>query len=179
MNLPRLPILLASLAAAAALAVAGCGGSSGGSSAAGTGSTGGASAVHTSHTSLGTLLVNGQGRTLYLFDKDTGPRSMCAGGCAGEWPPFTAKSLPKAAGGIPASALSLIDRGDGTRQVAIDGHPLYLFSGDQSAGQTNGQGLNDFGAQWWAVSPAGRSVTTTASSSSGGAAYSPSTSRGY
>jgi hypothetical protein len=57
----------------------------------------------------------------------------------------------------------------------IDGHPLYFFQGDQSAGQLNGQGLDAFGAKWFIVSPSGKSVTGSASSSSS----SGSTTRGY
>jgi secreted repeat protein with Y-X4-D motif len=59
--------------------------------------------------------------------------------------------------------------------VTLDGHPLYYFSGDQSAGQTNGQGVDEFGAKWFTVGPSGSQVTTaaksTSSSSSGGGGY--------
>ncbi len=79
-------------------------------------------------------------------------------GCAANWPPFTAAALPKAAGGVQASQLSLVRRSDGTRQVDIAGHPLYFYKGDQSAGQLNGQGLDFFGGKWWVVSPSGSDV---------------------
>ena len=52
----------------------------------------------------------------------------------------------------------MIRRGDGTRQVTYAGHPLYVFSGDARRGQTNGEGLTDFGAGWYAVSPAGKKI---------------------
>lgn len=122
--------------------------------------------VRTADTSLGTVVVDGSGRTLYLFAKDTGPKSTCSSSCAVNWPPFTASSTPKAGGDVQASALSLVKRGDGKRQVAIDGHPLYFFAGDQSAGQLNGQGMSAFGANWYIVSPSGKSITGSASSSS-------------
>ena len=69
------------------------------------------------------------------------------------------------------SALSLVKRSDGKRQVMTDGHPLYFFKGDQYAGQLNGQGLDAFGAKWFIVSSSGKSVTGSASSSRGGYGY--------
>jgi len=166
---------------ATALVLASCGGSSSSkstsSSSGGTkpASSSAATMVSTAKTSLGAVVVDGSGRALYLFAKDTGPRSTCSGSCAVNWPPFTAASTPKAGGGVQASALSLVRRSDGKRQVVIDGHPLYFFKGDQSAGQLNGQGLDAFGAKWFIVSPSGKSVTGSASSSSSGG----STTRGY
>ena len=158
--------------AAAALLIAGCGGSSGGS----TGSTSSTTPqVHTAKTSLGSLLVDPSGRTLYRFAKDTGPSSTCTGECANDWPPFTAAALPKVGGGIAGGTLSLIKRSDGKRQVAVAGHPLYLYAGDQSAGQFNGQGLDAFGAKWFVVSPAGKDINgmLKASSSSSGSTTKP------
>jgi predicted lipoprotein with Yx(FWY)xxD motif len=64
--------------------------------------------------------------------------------------------------------LGTTKRSDGKPQVTYHGHPLYLFSGDQNAGALNGQGVNAFGAVWWAVSPAGNQVTTKPSSGSTG-----------
>ena len=156
-----------------ALVVAGCGGGSSGSSGSGGSTTsastaGGAAAVRTAKTSLGTVVVDGSGRTLYLFAKDTGPKSTCSGSCAAAWPPFTAAAKPATSGGVPASGLTLVKRTDGKRQVAIDGHPLYRFEGDTSAGQLNGQAVDAFGAKWYVVTPAGKTVTATGKGSSGG-----------
>jgi predicted lipoprotein with Yx(FWY)xxD motif len=150
---------------AAAFVIAGCGGST---------STPAASSkpmLTTSKTTLGSVLVDGAGRTLYLFAKDTGPKSTCSGGCAADWPPFTATSKPKAGDVLTAGAISLVKRSDGSRQVAIDGHPLYRYAGDGSAGQLNGQGLDAFGAKWFVVAPSGKAVTRSAPSSSSGHGY--------
>jgi predicted lipoprotein with Yx(FWY)xxD motif len=119
---------------------------------------------------LGTILTDSQGRTLYRFAKDTGMKSNCTGACASNWPPFTAKSKPAPGSGISTSAIRLVTRSDGAKQVTLDGHPLYYFSGDQSAGQTNGQGVDEFGGKWFTVGPSGSQVTTApkASSTSGG-----------
>jgi predicted lipoprotein with Yx(FWY)xxD motif len=165
------------------LVVAGCGSSGGGNSsasstpaAAATSNT--ASAVNGTTTSLGKIITNGQGRTLYLFSKDSGRMSSCSGACATNWPPFLATKKPSAGNGISAGSLTLVKRADGKTQVALSGHPLYFFAGDQAPGQMNGQGVDEFGAKWFTVSPAGMSVTTAAkssgsssSSSSGGGGY--------
>jgi predicted lipoprotein with Yx(FWY)xxD motif len=160
---------LATLASAGviALIIAGCGSGGGGSSSATPAASSGAGAsVTAASTSLGKIVVGPSGRTLYLFSKDSGKKSNCAGACASNWPPFTASSKPAAAGGISASSISLVKRADGSKQVTLDGHPLYYFAGDQAAGQLNGQGVNEFGAKWFTVAPTGSSVTGTAKSSS-------------
>ena len=96
---------------------------------------------------LGTVLVDGQGRTVYLFKKDSGGRSACSGACASAWPPVIAHGHPRAAGSAKASRLGITMRADGTRQVTYRGHPLYRYIGDTARGQTNGQGLTAFGAR--------------------------------
>jgi len=105
---------------------------------------------------------------VYLFKKDTSSKSTCTGACAASWPPVRATGKPTAAGGATASMLGTTKRSDGKPQVTYNGHPLYLFSGDQNAGNLNGQGVNAFGAVWWAVSPAGNQVTTKPSSGNTG-----------
>jgi predicted lipoprotein with Yx(FWY)xxD motif len=119
--------------------------------------------VGTASTSLGQILVDGRGRTLYLFAKDKSGKSACSGICASYWPPLIASGKPHAVTGAKASLLGTIRRADGRRQVTYRHHPLYRFSGDTQKGLTTGQGLGDFGGKWWVVSPAG-SKNTTASS---------------
>jgi predicted lipoprotein with Yx(FWY)xxD motif len=140
---------------AVAAVAAGCGGSSSGGSS--TPSSSGP-AVAAKKTSLGTILTDGSGRTLYLFEKDTGPKSACSGKCASDWPPFTATSKPAVSGGASGSDVKLVKRSDGQMQVTYKGHPLYFYSGDKSPGQTNGQGLKVWGAEWYVLSPAGSKV---------------------
>lgn len=117
--------------------------------------------------SLGKVLVNSQGRTVYLFAPDTPTKSACTGACATAWPPVRATGKPTVGSGLSASEVGTIPRSDGKPQVTYNGHPLYLFQGDKDAGQTNGQGLNAFGGGWFALSTAGTQV-------SGGAAPAPS-----
>jgi predicted lipoprotein with Yx(FWY)xxD motif len=108
---------------------------------------------------LGQILVDGSGRTLYLFEKDDeGDESYCDADCANEWPPFTSKGDPQAGDGVDASKLTTFQRDDGTTQVAYDDHPLYYFEGDQSAGDVNGNGLDEFGAEWYALDASGQTV---------------------
>jgi predicted lipoprotein with Yx(FWY)xxD motif len=120
---------------------------------------------------LGTILVDSNGLTIYLFEKDSGTKSSCFGGCASAWPPVRASGKPTVGSGLDASLVGTTPRSDGDAQVTYNGHPLYLFAGDQSAGETNGQGLTEFGGSWFALSTAGEPVTTkpsTTTNSGGG-----------
>jgi predicted lipoprotein with Yx(FWY)xxD motif len=122
-------------------------------------------------TRLGRILVDSQGRTLYLFKKDSGTKSACFGACATAWPPLRASGKPKVGAGAHASMVSTTKRSDGKPQVTYNGHPLYRFQGDRKAGDTNGEGLNAFGAHWFAVSAAGKQVARAPSSSSSANGY--------
>ena len=165
---------LAALAVAGAMVLAACGGA-GTSSSSGSGSTpsdgsakpgtsttsnssGAASVVGTKTGSLGTFLVDGKGRALYLWEADHGSTSTCTGACAQAWPPLTITGPPKASGAVRGSLLGTTKRADGSREVTYAGHPLYLFAGDSRAGQTTGQGSTAFGAAWWVVTPAGKAL---------------------
>ena len=130
--------------------------------------------VKTRPTALGTVLVDGQGRTLYRFLKDKGRGSRCSGACAHNWPPQTTSGRPHAAGRAKASLLSTVRRAGGARQVDYAGHPLYRFSLDSGPGKTSGQGIEAFGGRWYVVAPSGRAITKTSSGGYGGAPSSPS-----
>jgi predicted lipoprotein with Yx(FWY)xxD motif len=151
--------VVATALVAFAVVVAGCGGGSGSSygrsaSTAAPASGSGAS-VKLASTKLGKVLADGQGRTLYLFEADKGPTSNCDGACATVWPPLQAADKPTAGAGVDASKLGTTKRADGTREITYNGHPLYTFEGDTAPGQTSGQALHDFGAEWYALSAAG------------------------
>src|SRR3954452_12360017 len=109
-------------------------------------------------TKLGTILVDRQGRTLYLFLKDKKDKSACAGACATFWPPLLTNGKPKAGAGVQAKLLGTTVRRSGS-QVTYDGHPLYLYAGDKKAGQTSGQGSTTFGAPWYVLAPNGHQIT--------------------
>ena len=147
-----------------ALAVAGCGSSDSGSSGR---SYGGASAgggygdskpAESGSAAIALRkghLVDGQGRSLYLFKADKTRSSTCSGQCAQAWPPVVAKGEPRPVKGVRAGLLGTSTRGDGDDQVTYAGHPLYRYAGDQAAGDTNGQGLDQFGAEWYLVMASG------------------------
>jgi predicted lipoprotein with Yx(FWY)xxD motif len=158
MTHPSRPIaILASVAglALAPFAVAACGGGGATASTTPPKASTPPTSVGTASTALGTILVDSQGRTLYLFTHDSGGTSMCSGACATAWPPLLANGTPTAAAGASASLLGTTKRADGTTQVTYHGHPLYRFVTDVNPGQTNGQGVVAFGGSWFAVTDAG------------------------
>ena len=114
--------------------------------------------VHESR--YGRLLVDGQGRTLYLFTRDRGSRSRCYAACAQAWPPFLAgaDAAPQAAGGADAAKLGTAARRGGTTQVTYAGHPLYYYVNDRKPGQILCQDVLEFGGTWLVVSPSGRAI---------------------
>jgi predicted lipoprotein with Yx(FWY)xxD motif len=133
-----------------------------------------ASAVlKTAHTSLGTVLTNGQGFTVYWFAADTAGTSACSAACAAAWPPVL--GMPQVASGVKLSGkLGEITRANGQMQATYNGHPLYLFAGDTSPGQVNGNGVNGFGALWWAIkigASTTSSTTTTGTTGGGGGGW--------
>jgi predicted lipoprotein with Yx(FWY)xxD motif len=116
-----------------------------------------ATVVSTRHTSLGTILVGPNGHTLYLFDADTKSHSTCTGSCASTWPPLTTSGAAKASGGVQSSLLGVISR-PGGKQVTYAGHPLYYFAADKKAGETDGEGVHEFGALWQVLSTSGKAI---------------------
>ena len=113
-----------------------------------------ASTVATADTDLGTIVVDGEGMTLYLFMPDAQGASMCLDSCAATWPPLAG---PATAGdGVDEALLSTADRPDGSAQVTYNGWPLYHFASDAAAGDTNGQGVGDI---WYVVDASGNAIT--------------------
>lgn len=95
--------------------------------------------VDTAESELGTILVDGEGMTLYLFTNDSPGVSTCEGSCLANWPPLL--GTPAAGDGADGSLLDTITRSDGDTQVTYNGWPLYYWVGDTAAGETNGQGV--------------------------------------
>jgi predicted lipoprotein with Yx(FWY)xxD motif len=162
--------ILASVAglAIAPFAVAACGGGGASASTTPPKSSASATSVGTASTPLGTILVDSQGRTLYLFTHDASGTSTCTGACAAAWPPLLTTGAPTAAAGATGALLGTTARTDGTTQVTYNGHPLYRFVKDTSPGQTNGQGVVAFGGSWFAVTVAGDKAGHAASANSSG-----------
>jgi predicted lipoprotein with Yx(FWY)xxD motif len=118
-----------------------------------------ATTIDLASSKLGQILVDSQGRSLYLFKADTTSTSTCtSAGCVAEWPPFVASGTPRVGPGLVASDLGTTTRADGRQQVTYGGHPLYYFVGDTQPGTTAGQGLNDNGGPWYVVRQDGTPV---------------------
>jgi len=147
--------------------VAACGGGGGGSTGAvgpPTTASGRPATVGVESTGLGAVLANTNGRTIYLFKRDSGTTSACTGACARFWPPVRPSGGVNAGKGLTARKLGTSRRPSGGPQITYNGHPLYTYSGDHKPGDTNGQGLTAFGGGWFALSPAGNQVSGGASS---------------
>jgi|tagenome__1003787_1003787.scaffolds.fasta_scaffold20980308_3 predicted lipoprotein with Yx(FWY)xxD motif len=162
---------LACLAVTAfALSAAACGGGSTASANAPVPSADGA-LLSAQATSLGTILVDGKGRTVYEFANDKNGLSTCSGGCAANWPFVAAStSLPTSLPGVTGS-LGTTTRSDGARQVTVAGHPVYTFAGDARPGQTNGQGVVLDGGLWTVASAAGAPLTSAGPAGGNGPGY--------
>ena len=102
-------------------------------------------------TTLGSVLVDSRGHTLYVFDLDRGAKSSCTGTCTALWHALLTSSKPVALRGVAASKLGMAKRASGKFQVTFMGHPLYLFVGDKKAGDVRGASI----AHWAAFSPTG------------------------
>jgi len=113
-------------------------------------------------TEYSTILVDGDGLSLYIFMADTqnGGTSACGDddGCTEEWPPLLSQGSPIAGDGVDATLLGTITRDDGSIQVTYNGWPLYHFHDDAAAGDTNGEGLEEFGGLWYLVNATGEAV---------------------
>jgi predicted lipoprotein with Yx(FWY)xxD motif len=119
-------------------------------------------------TSLGVVLVDARGRTLYLFERDARRVSSCYAKCAAIWVPLVTTARPTAGAGARVGLLGTTKRKDGRLQVTYAKHPLYTFMLDRAAGQTKGEGVNGFGGEWYAVSPMGAKIEQASSSTSQG-----------
>ena len=150
----------------AVLALAGCGGNA--SQELPTTSDGRPATIGVESTDLGDILVDRQGRTLYLFERDSGTMSACTGACAANWPPLHVRGTPLAGSGAEPSVIAKTARPDGKSQLTYNGHPLYRFVNDRKPGDTNGEGINAFGGSWFAVSPAGAKIAPRSHPQSGG-----------
>jgi predicted lipoprotein with Yx(FWY)xxD motif len=183
------------LAAAAVVGLAACGGSSSSSTpsaastpAATSGNTG-TTTASTSATGIKTASINGhvvltnaQGFVLYWFAIDTPTTSNCSAQCASFWPPLI--GTPTLGSGVSLTGkLGTIKRANGQLQATYDGHPLYLFKSDTSAGMWTGNDLNASGGLWWMMTSTGKKdkhkdTATAPASGSGGSSSSPSSGSG-
>jgi predicted lipoprotein with Yx(FWY)xxD motif len=160
----KYPAVLTLTVVIAALAVIALG-VSGGSAKTPRSQTAARSVISLRSTSLGKILVDGSGRTLYLFKGDRANRSTLSVAGRAVWPPFTSVGAITARGGAQAASLGTATGRDGARQVSYNGHPLYYYVGDSKPGSVRGQRLKQFGALWYVLGPGGRAITSAAQTS--------------
>jgi predicted lipoprotein with Yx(FWY)xxD motif len=108
----------------------------------------------------GKIIVDGQGRTLYLFDAERTITPRCYGACAVAWPPLLTSAAPVAGGGLSQALIGTAARSDGSMQVAYNGHALYLYAGDRSPGEIKCQAVVEYGGGWFVVDTQGNKVTS-------------------
>jgi predicted lipoprotein with Yx(FWY)xxD motif len=118
----------------------------------------------------GSTLTGPNGHTLYTNTVDTSSKISCVGGCAKEWPPLT--GTPKAGKGVDGAALGTATRPDGSKQVTLNGHPVYEFDEDKAPGDKKGEGIADEGGSWHVATLTGAAPSAPASSDNGGGASS-------
>jgi predicted lipoprotein with Yx(FWY)xxD motif len=125
-----------------------------------------AARIQAADTPLGTILVDGEGRTLYLFTKDSPGKSACEGECLAAWP--IVEGEVTAGEGVDADLIGTMTRSDGKVQATYREWPLYYFAQDTSPGDVKGQGANGV---WFVISPAGEAVQKAPATSRSGTGY--------
>ena len=116
----------------------------------------------------GQYLVDAQGHSVYLFEKDEDGESYCSGACAAVWPPLETSTAPRGGAGVQEAELGTIERPDGDMQVTYHGHPLYYYAADASTpDNTKGEDVEQFGAGWYLVGAHGQPVEPQSDSGSG------------
>jgi predicted lipoprotein with Yx(FWY)xxD motif len=177
----RRPIAIAVVLGSLVLAAAGCGGSdkqassrtSSRAATPATGTTGESRAARTTNvkrtvaktttvkvmtTRYGRILVDGRGRALYLFTRETTPTVRCYGACATAWPVFHASGNVRAGTGADPHLIGTTSRRGGTKQVTYAGHPLYHYVTDRKPGQVTCQNVDEYGGTWLVVAPDGTAI---------------------
>ncbi len=114
-----------------------------------------AASVKLADNPLGKVLVDSEGRTLYLFTKDTSTASNCSAACGSTWPPLITSGTPALGAGLDAALFGTIVRTDGTNQVTFNGHPIYYYAKDANPGDTTGQKV---GGVWFVIDAHGTPI---------------------
>jgi predicted lipoprotein with Yx(FWY)xxD motif len=113
--------------------------------------------VKLAESQFGSILFDGGGQAIYLFDKETSSMPDCYGGCAEAWPPVLTEGAPVAADGVDESLLGTTKREDGSEQVTYDGHPLYYYA-HEGPGEVLCHGVDEFGGLWLVVGKSGEAL---------------------
>ncbi|WP_410574549.1 hypothetical protein [Amycolatopsis sp. cmx-4-61] len=160
------PVVASAVALAAVAALSACGDMAGGAQGPAHGEPGHKMLQVATVNGVGAVVTDADGKTLYRFDKDLSqpPTSNCDGECATSWPPMLAGVATPMLKGVQDTQVGTATRKDGSKQITLNGWPLYEYAGDKAAGDMNGQGAN---GTWFAVAPDGSKIT--AKGNAGGA----------
>ncbi len=150
---PAAPATSAPAASAPATSTAGYGQSSSAPASAAATADAATLALKMADSSLGSILVDGKGMTLYMFTKDSANMSACTGQCLVAWPPLLGK--PTMGSGVDDSKLGSFQRADGSTQATYNGWPLYYWKGDTKAGDVSGQNVSGV---WFVLDRDGKPV---------------------
>jgi predicted lipoprotein with Yx(FWY)xxD motif len=104
----------------------------------------GPTTVALASSSLGQILVDSKGMTLYIDENDKPGAPACTAGCLAAWPPLVAPAAPTYGAGLDPSKFSTVTAADGTKQLAVDGFGLYYFTNDKKPGDVTGQDSGGF-----------------------------------
>jgi predicted lipoprotein with Yx(FWY)xxD motif len=115
--------------------------------------------LSTANSRYGRIIVDGSGRTLYLFDAEGDRTPKCYDACAASWPPQLATTASTSDPRLIQSMIGVSARRDGSRQLSYNGHPLYYYVGDRSPGQILCQAVFEFGGGWYVIDPGGNKIT--------------------
>ena len=110
--------------------------------------------IKTGDSDFGSILFDGTGQAIYLFDKETTPRPDCYGACAEAWPPVLTEGNPRAAGTVKSTLLGTTRRTDGSTQVTYAGHPLYFYA-HEGKNEVLCHNITEYGGLWLVVTPRG------------------------
>ena len=117
-------------------------------------------AISVANSRYGKIIVDGSSRTLYLFDIERDHMPICNSACAVAWPPLLAPSGAASAPGLDEALIATVARNDGSLQLTYNGHPLYYYAGDHSAGEIKCQAVIEFGGGWYVIDAQGNKIST-------------------
>jgi predicted lipoprotein with Yx(FWY)xxD motif len=172
----KIPALMA-VTAASLLTLSACGSSSsttasppsGGTNANANVAASAANGLHVATTSLGKVLADAGGNTVYMFSTDSSGKSTCNATCLQYWPPVApGKAAPTVTGKVASTTTTT-----GGKVATVAGWPVYTFSQDHKPGDITGEGFSDFGGVWYAVSPSGQPLKAAGGSSPSGSSSAP------
>ncbi len=110
--------------------------------------------ITTGESEFGSILFDGIGQAIYIWEVEESATAECYGDCAEAWPPVLTNGSPIASANVNSELLSTTERTDGTTQVTYNGHPLYYYAHEE-AGEVKCHNISTHGGLWWVIQPSG------------------------